>query len=90
MHDQPKAGSNAAEDLKDERAVVLHVLEVWPDKMRTPDLIRELAASEEFADRDRIDRAIQNLLRIGILIRCDDDMIWPTRQTAIAHELFSE
>jgi hypothetical protein len=90
LHDQPKAASNAAEDQKDERAVIVHVLETWPTALRTSDLIRELADSGEFADRDRIDRALKSLLRTGLLIRCDDDVVMPTRQTAIAYELFSE
>ena len=90
MHDQPKAGSNAAEDRKDERAVLLHVMETFPDILREPDLIRELTESDAFNERDRIVRAARDLVKVGLLIRCDGGAVLPTRQTSRAYELFSE
>ncbi len=33
MHDQSKAAGNAAEDLRDERAVLLHVVEAFPQTL---------------------------------------------------------
>ena len=46
MHDQPKAATNAAEDLRDERAVLVHLVDTFPQTLRLSDLIRELGGSE--------------------------------------------
>jgi len=89
MHDQRKAVDNCAEDRKDERAVLAHVMETFPTALRLSDLVRELAASEDFADRDRIERAVRSLVSVGLLFRCDGAVL-PTRQTAHAYELFNE
>jgi hypothetical protein len=90
MHDQRKAVlDNSAEDRKDERAVLSHVVETFPVTLRLSDLIRELAPSEDFADRDRIERAVQSLVSVGLLFKCDGAVL-PTRQTAHAYELFNE
>jgi hypothetical protein len=91
MHDQRKAVlDNSAEDRQDERAVLSHVVETFPVTLRLSDLIRELAASEDFADRDRIERAVKSLVSVGLLFRCDGGTVLPTRQTAHAYQLFNE
>jgi hypothetical protein len=38
MRDQPKAAPNAAEDLKDERAILVYVVETFPQTMLLSDL----------------------------------------------------
>lgn len=87
MHDQRKAATTNDEDRRDERAVLTHVIEVFPTTLRLSDLVRELAPSDEFAERDRIERAVRNLVSVGLLFR-SDGAILPTRQTAHAYELF--
>lgn len=90
MHDQRKAvRDNSAEDRKDERAVLGHIVETYPVTLRLSDLIRELAASEDFADQDRIERAVNSLVAVGLLFKMEGAVL-PTRQTAHAYQLFSE
>lgn len=89
MHDQRKAVDNASKDQQDERAVLLHVMETFPDILREPDLIRELTESDAFNERDRIVRAVRDLVKVGLLIRCDGGAVLPTRQTSRAYELFN-
>lgn len=89
MPDKRKAVDNSAEDRKDERAVLAHVVETFPVTLRLSDLIRELAASEDFTDRDRIERAVKSLVSVGLLFKVDGAVL-PTRQTAHAYQLFNE
>jgi hypothetical protein len=90
MHDQSKAVlDNSAEDRKDERAVLAHVVETFPTTLRLSDLIRELGDPEDFAQRDRIERAVRSLVQVGLLFRCEGAVL-PTRQTAHAYQLFNE
>ncbi len=81
MHDQPTAGSNAANDLKDERAILAHVVETYPATLRLSDLIREFGGSDDFRTRDGIERAVRELAKGGVL---------PTRTALRAYELFVE
>ncbi len=89
MHDQPTAGSNAASDLKDERAILAHVVETYPATLRLSDLIREFGGSEDFRARDGIDRAVRGLVKGGLLFRCQGGVL-PTRTALRAYELFVE
>ena len=69
-----------AEDRRDEGAVLRHVVETHPATLRLSDLIRELSDSDAFGDRDRIERAIRELVKGGLLFRCEGAVL-PTRQT---------
>jgi hypothetical protein len=89
MHDQRKAGTNAAEDLKEERAVLSHVVEVHPSTLRLSDLIRELGDPEDFAKRDAIERATRDLVKAGLLFRCEGAVL-PTRAALRAYEVLEE
>jgi hypothetical protein len=88
MHDQPKAAPNAAEDLKDERAVLVHVVETHPATLKLSDLTRELGDPEEFSERDRIERAVRELVKSGLLFRCECGVL-PTRAALRAYELLN-
>jgi hypothetical protein len=68
------------EDQQDERAVLSHVLDVHPVTLRLSDLIRELSDGDSFGDHDRIERAVRELVKGGLLFRCEG-VILPTRQT---------
>jgi len=70
---------NAAEDRRDEGAVLRHVIAVHPATLRLSDLIRELSDSADFATRDRIERAVRELVKGGLLFRCEGAVL-PTRQ----------
>jgi hypothetical protein len=89
MHDQSKAASNAAEDLQDERAVLAHLVEAFPQTLRLSDLIREMGGSEDFAKRDSVERAVRELVQGGLLFRCSGAVL-PTRTALRAYELLVE
>lgn len=88
MHDQPTAGDTAAEDLQDEAAVLGHVVDNHPTTLRLSDLIRELGDPEDFAKRDRIERAVRELVRTGLLFKCEGAVL-PTRPALRAYEVLS-
>jgi transcriptional regulator with XRE-family HTH domain len=86
MQSQPKAASPAAEDLKEERAIFVHLIETFPQTLRLSDLIRELDGSGDFARRDSIERAVRELIQGGLLFRCSG-VVLPTRAALRAYEL---
>lgn len=91
MHEQPKgaghaSATTAAEDDRDQRAVLIHALEADPPPLTFADLIRELAAGDEFTERDRIGRAIRELIAVGLLHQ-SGDLVLPTRAAARFYEL---
>jgi len=89
MHDQPKAASPAAEDLQDERAVFAHVVDTYPGTLRLSDLTRELGDPKDFTERDRTERAVRELVKAGLLFRCEG-VVLPTRTALRAYELLAE
>ncbi|HEX3041618.1 MAG TPA: hypothetical protein VHP56_05960 [Solirubrobacterales bacterium] len=86
MHDQDKAATNAAEDLRDERAILVHLVDTFPQTLRLSDLIRELGGAEDFTQRDGIERAVRELVKGGLLFRCSGAVL-PTRTALRAYEL---
>jgi hypothetical protein len=87
MQAKRMAASPAAEDLKDERAILVHVVETFPETLRLSDLIRELADADDFPQRDNIERAVRELVNGGLLFRCEGAVL-PTRTALRAYELF--
>jgi len=86
MHDK---GSPAVEDLRDERAVFVHVVESQPTTLKVSDLIRELSDPEDFSERDRIERAVRELVKGGLLFRAECGVL-PTRAALRSYELLVE
>lgn len=91
MQDKPKGAGHAgattaAEDDRDQRAVLIHVLEADPPPLTFADLIRELAAGDEFTEQDRIKRAVRELIAVGLLHQ-SGDLVLPTRAAARFYEL---
>ena len=82
-------GSPADEDLRDERAVLVHVVEVHPATLKLSDLTRELGDPEDFTERDRIERAVRELTKGGLLFRAECGVL-PTRAALRAYELLIE
>ncbi len=74
------AANNAAADQRDEGEVLRHVIAVHPAALRLADLIRELGEPDDFAKRDGIERAVRELVRAGLLFKCEGAVL-PTRQT---------
>lgn len=89
MHDQPKAASPAAEDLRNERAILVHVVVTFPETLRLSDLIREMGGAEDFSKRDAVERAVRDLVLGGLLFRCEG-VVLPTRTALRAYELLVE
>jgi hypothetical protein len=73
------AASNAAEDRRDEGAVLRHVIAVHPGTLLLSDVLRELSDPDDFPTRDRIERAVRELVKAGLLFRCEGTVL-PTRQ----------
>jgi hypothetical protein len=89
MRDQSKAAEPAAEDLKNDRMVLVHVAENYPATLRLSDLIRELGDPDDFNERDGIEKAVRDLVKAGLLFRCEGAVL-PTRTALRAYELLVE
>jgi len=89
MQEKRKAAGPAAEDLKFERAILVHVVETFPETLRLEDLVRELAKPKDFAQRDGVERAVRELVTGGLLFRCEG-VVLPTRTALRAYELLVE
>jgi hypothetical protein len=83
------AASNAAADRCEEGVVLRHVIEVHPATLLISDLIRELGEPDDFAKRDGIERAVRELVKGGLLFRCEATVL-PTRAALRAYELLME
>jgi hypothetical protein len=81
--------ANAAEDQRDEGAVLRHVVEVHPATLRLSDLIREFSDPEDFGSRDRIERAVRELVKGGALFRCEGAVL-PTRQALYLFDVLEQ
>jgi hypothetical protein len=89
MQAKRMAASPAAEDLKDERAIFVHVVETFPETLRLADLIREMSDPKDFRRRDAIERAVRELVSGGLFFRCEGAVL-PTRTALRAYELLME
>jgi hypothetical protein len=91
MHDQPiEAGDAAANDLRDQAAVLAHLLSLHPQSLTIAELIRELSGERAgFAERDRINRAVRDLVGVGLL-RTVCELVQPTRAAVAFHEIRRE
>jgi len=95
MQDKPSGAGNeratttADQDDRDQASVLREILFIYPEPITREELIREKTiVSDDFAERDRIERAIRDLTAIGLLHRRDDDLLIPTRAAVRAYVLF--
>lgn len=79
----------AREDQQAERAVLSHVIDTHPATLRLSDLIRELGGTEDFAQRDGIERAVRELVKGGLMFRCEGAVL-PTRAALYASEVLGD
>ncbi|HET7588632.1 MAG TPA: hypothetical protein VFK14_00385 [Solirubrobacterales bacterium] len=92
MHDKPRGAidgraTTAAEDIKDRARVLREVLDLYPETLTLDELVRELTVdSVEFQERDRIQRAVRDLIAGGLIHRVGD-LVLPTRAAVNFHEL---
>lgn len=69
----------AAEDRKDEIAVLAFLLAEYPNQLTIPEFSWALnPRSEEFAEGDAVERAVRQLVGVGLL-HCRDGFVVPTR-----------
>jgi hypothetical protein len=95
MQDKPSGAGNeratttADQDDRDQASVLREIMFIYPEPITREELIREKTlGSPEFAERDRIERAIRDLTATGVLHRRDDDLVIPTRAAVRAYLLF--
>jgi hypothetical protein len=95
MHDKPKGAgedecaTTAALDARDQAGVLRHVLSIYPEVLTQDELMREMAggaSSPAFAERDRIERAVRDLISGGLLHE-DTKLVLPTRAAVLCHSL---
>jgi hypothetical protein len=74
----PAPKTTAAEDDRDQAAVLTHVLMLHPTHLKLPDLAREIGAgAAEFAAGDNVERAVRDLVGVGLLY-CAGGLVLPT------------
>jgi hypothetical protein len=81
--------TNESDDVHLESVLLQRVLDLHPARVTIDELILDLTGKEPgFADRDRIDRAIRELVRAGLLHPATDGFVAPTRAAVRLGELF--
>jgi hypothetical protein len=96
MADDNPTGAGAAERLttadqddRDQAAVLREVLYIYPEVLTFEELARELTfASDAFGQLDRVERAVRDLTRVGLLHQVGP-LVLPTR-TATAFNRLAE
>lgn len=87
MADRNETRGTDAEDSVFEAAVLRRLLALYPTQVTLAELIRELSADpDEFAERDAVERAVDELARAGLLHR-SNDLVIPSRAALRFEEL---
>jgi hypothetical protein len=82
--------SNEAQDLRDQSSALIYVLTLYPTHLRLSELIQEVSAgAADFAQRDAIERAVRDLVGVGLLFR-SDGLVLPTRAALRFNEILGE
>jgi hypothetical protein len=85
--DDERAATTTALDARDQAGVLRQVLSLWPQALTLDELVREMtAAAPEFSERDRIERAVSDLVAGGLLHR-NGAFVLPTRAAVLFYEL---
>ena len=80
----------ASRDLNDQGVVLILVLDYFPTQLRVSDLVREITDdSTDFMERDRVERAVRDLVGAGLLFRCES-LVLPTRSAIRFNEVLCE
>jgi hypothetical protein len=88
--DDERAATTAAEDDRDQAAVLRHVLSIYPEVLTQDELTREMtggASSPAFSERDGVKRAVRDLVAGGLLHE-DAKLVLPTRAAVLFHSLY--
>jgi hypothetical protein len=85
-----EGATTAAQDVKDRARVLREVLDLYPETLTLDELVRELTIdSVEFEERDRVQRAVRDLIAGGLIHRVGD-LVLPTRAAVNFHELTND
>jgi hypothetical protein len=87
MGDGEEFQSPAAGERRDQAEALRHVLFIYPETMTLEELVCELTfGSDEFPERDRVERAVRDLIAAGLLRRLGD-LVLPTRPAVNYHRI---
>lgn len=94
MQDKPSGASDeratttAEQDLRDQAAVLRHVLSLYPQTLTELELLKEMTGGLEatYAERDQHRRAVRDLAAGGLL-NIEGTLVVPTRAAVLFHEL---
>ncbi len=87
MKDMEDIRTPTQADTATEAAVLGQLLDLHPVQVTLDELVREIAASpEDFAERDAVERAVQDLTAAGLLHR-NGDIVLPSRAALRLNEL---
>jgi hypothetical protein len=78
-----RATTTADQDDRDQAAVLREVLFIYPEVLTLDELARQMVfASDAFGQRDRIERAVRDLTRAGLLHQVGP-LVLPTRTAVV-------
>jgi len=93
MHDKPSgagdesATTTAQQDYRDQGRVLRTILDLHPEPLTLAELTREMTIdSTDHAERDRIERAVRDLIAGGVL-HLVGDLVLPTRTAVLCHSI---
>lgn len=93
MQDKPsgaghdRATTTADQDDRDQAAVLQKLLYIYPEVLTLEELARELMfALDSFGERDRVERAVRDLTKVGLLHQVGP-LVLPTRTATVFHRL---
>lgn len=85
--DDERATTTAELDDRDQAAVLRETLSLYPEVLTLEELIREQTfGSSEFDGRDRIERAVRDLVAVGLLQQVGP-LVLPTRAAVVFFRL---
>jgi hypothetical protein len=95
MQDKPsgagdeRATTTAEQDLRDQAAVLRHVLSLYPETLTLNELVREMVgfSSSRSSERDAVQRAVRDLAAVGLL-HAEGSRVFPTRAAVTFHNLY--
>ena len=94
MQDKPsgagdeRATTTAHEDHRDQARVLRTILDLHPEPLTLAELTREMTHdSTDHAERDRIERAVRDLIGVGVL-HLVGDLVLPTRAAVVCGSLY--
>lgn len=86
MNESDQYQTTWAEDEGVESVVLQQLLDLHPTRLTIAELRRELGDDRDFAERDAVERAVRELVAVGLLHR-GEEFVAPTRAALRFNEL---